>query len=180
MSIYNGLLIRDYMGDKGEVPTKDVNPTMSPDIICYQSNQLSKSEAERTYDGPSICMPFLQDYPNNIYVRAKNTSEKDTLPGKVRLYLAPLNVLYMPEKWTQLSTANGQEDVNFIDCGTGSLNIEPGHVALTEKAFYQERVKSPRQHHCMFALATDYDGNWLELEKDFKDNTQLWNFPSKE
>lgn len=179
MEYYKGIFIRDYLKDQGEVPSAVVNPTCSPDIIPYQENLLTVDEAERTYD-MSIALPIQQGMPNNIYVRAKNKADT-SLTGKVRAYCAPLNVLYQPAKWSRLITLSGEDEVSFVcrdrsASGGVSQNIASGKVALTEKPFYLKEVKNPNQHHCLFALASNPDGSWLELESDFKNNEKLWKF----
>ena len=173
MEYYNGIFIRDYKTDQGQVPTKKVSPTSSPDIITYQSNALTVDEAVRTYDTP-INLPVNQGMPNNIYVRAKNKGTSG-LTGKVRVYCAPLNVLYKPADWKQLITFDGETEVDFVN-RKGSTAIANDEIALVKKPFYLTEVVNPRMHHCLFALATDPEGKWLDLPVDFRNNTILWDF----
>ncbi len=109
-NIYQGIYIRDTLKDTGEVPSVQT-PTYSPDIICYQNNLLTSDLARETYD-KYICKSFVNRRVNNIYVRARNISDK-TLQGKVKAYYASLNILYNPAKWNALATASDREVVNL-------------------------------------------------------------------
>lgn len=179
MDYYKGIFVRDYLSDKGEVPSNVVNPTCSPDIIPYQGYILTPSEAERSYD-KYIDYAVQQEMPNNIYVRAINKGEQ-AMQAKARAYCAPLNVLYQPKQWTQLKTTGDQTEVPFVcqnDTKASGIDydIAPGKVALIEQPFYMQEVKNPYKHHCLFALVSNPDGTWLKLQDDFKNNEILWKF----
>lgn len=179
MSIYKGLFIRDNMHDTGTIPSAGVSPTYSPDIICYQSNVLSPVDAESSYDR-CINKAFLQDMPNNIYVRAKNNADVP-MNGKVKAFCAPINVLYIPSKWQPLKTQSGKQEVSLIHSSMLGNNantaVPVGRVALSEEAFYLTQLLDPNMHTCIMGLTTNADGtSYINLPSSFSGDGQLWNF----
>lgn len=182
MSQYKGLFIRSNQRDTGIVPSAG-QPTYSPDIICYQQSILTPKDAASTYDR-YICKHFLQDSVNNIYIRAKNCGDT-TLPGKVKAYYAPLNMLYMPPRWTQMYS-NGQTEVELVDMSYTTLKdksayrgIPAGEVGCTVSAFNLVAVADPNAHHCMMGLVTNTDGSYITLPEKFSDGDNgLWKFLS--
>lgn len=181
MSTYEGLLVRDAYNDAGQIPSPTVAPTASPDVICYQMNTLAPQDAEITYDKP-ICKSFQQDVPNNIYIRAKNISGK-TMPGKVKAFYAPLNLLYMPQKWIALTNISGEKtelelvDSNYASCKGNYAGVPDQKVAINKEAFVLNAVADPHAHHCMMGLCTSPDGTFLTLPAEIRNgNNGLWWF----
>ncbi len=179
---YKGLLIRTNRRDVGMVPSAG-SPTYSPDIICYQQGILTPKDAASTYD-KYICKSFLQDSINNIYIRVKNYSD-NTLAGKVKAYYAPLNMLYMPPRWTAMYS-NGQTEVELVDMSYSTLTdksayqgIPKGEVGCSKSAFNLISVPDPNMHHCMMGLITSPDGSYIDLPESFPDGDNgLWKFLS--
>lgn len=90
MAVEKEFLIRDTLKDDGTVPSSET-PTYSPDIICYQNNILTYSDAISSYQS-YICKSFLQDSINLVYVRAKNNTGMET-KGEVKAFYSPLTLL---------------------------------------------------------------------------------------
>lgn len=182
MSQYKGLLIRDNQSDVGMVPSAG-SPTYSPDIICYQQGILTPKDAASTYN-KYICKAFVQDSVNNIYIRVKNYADT-TLAGKVKAYYAPLNMLYMPPRWTAMYS-NGQEEVELVDMSYSALKdkssyqgIPSGEVGCSKAAFNLVSLADPNAHHCMMGLAASPDGSYITLPERFPDGDNgLWRFLS--
>lgn len=179
MNNYKGLLVRDTFDDHGEIPSPSVAPTASPDVICYQMDTLSPVDADITYN-KQICKPFEQDMPNNIYVRAKNISGA-TLPGKVKAFYAPLNLLYMPPKWTPIKDVSQKKtELELVDSsyrGVGSYAGVPSQaVAVNREAFVLNAVGDPDAHHCMMGLSTSPNGSFITLPTSLSGNDALWVF----
>lgn len=168
---YQGIYIRDTLKDTGEIPSVQT-PTYSPDIICYQNNLLTSDLARETYD-KYICMSFINHRVNNIFVRARNISDK-TLQGKVKAYYASLNILYNPAKWTAMMTASNQNIVNLVV--DASRDVPPGSVAVVEEAFQLDYIGDSKQHYCMLAVCNNVDGSWIELPQSFSGDAELWRF----
>ena len=171
MEYYNGIYIRDTLGDMGTIPSVTGSPTYSPDIICYQDTPLSLTDAQISY-GKYICKPFKQD---NIYIRARNISNEPRT-GKVRAYYAPINLLYTPKNWTALELLGGGREVDLTSREGCASGVGAGEKCLCNKAFFLDSVKEPEKHHCMMGLVSNADGSFIELPEDFKNDNGLWEF----
>lgn len=174
MEYYDGIYIRDTLGDEGTIPSVTGSPTYSPDIICYQEFPLSITDAQISY-GKYICKPFKQDGFNNIYIRAKNRSSTPK-EGKVRAFYAPVNLLYTPAYWTSLELPGGGTEAELTSQEGSSSGVGADEICLCNKAFFLDSVKEPTKHHCMMAMVTNADGNFIDLPKDFKNDNGLWEF----
>lgn len=179
MGTYKGLLVRDAFNDTGTTPSPEVAPTASPDVICYQMGTLSPSDAAIKYD-KDICKSFMQDLPNNIYIRAKNISD-GTLAGKVKAFYAPLNLLYMPPQWVPIKDlTQTKTELELVDSsykGGSYAGIAKGAVGVNREAFVLNKVENPDLHHCMMGLCTSPDGTFLTLPSKFENgNNSLWWF----
>lgn len=180
MGQYKGLLIRANQSDIGIVPAVG-SPTYSPDIICYQQGILTPKDAASTYN-KYICKSFLQDSVNNIYIRVKNCADA-TLAGKVKAYYAPLNMLYMPPRWSVMHS-NGQDEAELVDMSYSTLKdkssyqgIPSGEIGCSKSAFNLVSLADPNMHHCMMGLITSPDGSYITLPESFPDGDNgLWKF----
>ena len=174
MEYYNGIYIRDTLGDMGTIPSVTGSPTYSPDIICYQDSILSLTDAQISY-GKYICKPFKQDGFNNIYIRARNINNEPRT-GKVRAYYAPINLLYTPKNWTALELPGGGREVELTSREGCASGVGAGEKCLCNKAFFLDSVKEPEKHHCMMGLVSNADGSFQELPEDFVNDNGLWEF----
>ncbi|MEG2568984.1 MAG: hypothetical protein RSA84_22535, partial [Acinetobacter sp.] len=179
-TMFDGIYIRDTLRDTGTIPSIDLAPTYSPDIICYQQQTLSYLDAKKTYE-QNICKQFKQDFPNNIYVRAKNLSST-AKTSKVRAYYASLNILFTPNQWKPMNTMNPssglEPDLVYIN---GNTTIPAGQIAICRDAFYLMEVENPLLHHCILAMCSTYNTqtkthSWPTPPTTFVNNQALWQF----
>lgn len=174
---YEGIFIRDNFEDQGTIPSAGTAPTYSPDVICYQNRLLSPMDAKTSYSRkPSICMPFLNEGTNNIYIRAKNNANK-MMRGKAKAFCAPYNVLYIPPKWKPLTTISGETEVPLVAPVTGSNSytedIPAGEVAVVLEPFELDKLANPKMHTCMMGLLTDTEEKYITLPTSFKGDAEL-------
>lgn len=152
--IVRDVLVRDYFGDTGSIPTYGVI-SHSPDIIPYGSGTLDIATAISTYNGPSLTRPVVLPGSNNIYVRAKNLFEGGTESGTVALYYCASSLFMLPAEWkqNQLKTADGDSSVSFVN-QSGSTVFSYGDILLTQEAFYLTSLQDPPagQHYCLIAV----------------------------
>lgn len=182
MSTERGFLVRDDWNDDGTIPSPTVAPTASPDVICYQMDRLSPVDAAITYDSrEQICQTFMQDMPNNIYIRVKNISGS-TLAGQVKAFYAPLNLLYMPEKWIAIKNLKGDKtvldlvDSSYVAHKDNYAGMPKDAIGINREAFILNAVANPNDHHCMMGLASNSDGSFLTMPSGFSGNEELWWF----
>ncbi len=172
MAVEKEFLIRDTLKDDGTVPSSET-PTYSPDIICYQNNILTYSDAISSYQS-YICKSFLQDSINLVYVRAKNNTGMET-KGEVKAFYSPLTLLYIPKDWKPLYTEDKEEIVELREAHKEYVGIDS--VVLGKKPFVLQRVEDPNLHHCMMALSRIKGEEWLKLPEKFdKGDKDLWEF----
>lgn len=172
MTTENEFLIRDTLKDDGTVPSLET-PTYSPDIICYQNNILTYTDAVDSYHS-YICKSFLQDTVNLVYVRAKNNTGKDNY-GEIKAFYSPLTLLYIPKDWKPLYTEEKEAVVELREPHRESIGA--GSVALCRKPFLLHSVEDPNLHHCMMAVSRIKGEEWLQLPDRFPGGDHdLWEF----
>lgn len=154
---YNDIYVRDNFDDTGD--RSSGIPYQSPDIIPYQSQQLTIAYAVSTYNGPDIGMDVLAGpgKVNNIWVRAKNLQTQGQETGTVNLYWAPASLLMSPDQWLphQVSTSGGIQNPSFMNSdGKTSLNYKD--VALSNPGFLLTGLPQvqPNEHYCFVAVVT--------------------------
>lgn len=172
-SKYEGIFIRDTLKDTGMIPSVTGSPTYSPDVICYQEETLSIDDAIATY-GQYICQKFKQNHPNNIYVRVKNNADK-ALAGKVKVFYAPITLLYTPNFWMPILTSDGEQEVSLI-CKSSSDQVNAGEIGLCAKAFRLDAVEKPKEHHCMMGIVSNENGSFIKIPDKFNGDSDLWEF----
>ncbi|HEU0055131.1 MAG TPA: hypothetical protein VFQ39_18220 [Longimicrobium sp.] len=154
---YQDVFVRDNFGDTGVIPSTGV-PYRSPDIIPYQEQLLTFTEAISSYPQHDIGLPFVQSGTNNIYVRAIN-DYPGVESGSVRLYYSQASLFLQPSQWVnnQVFTAAvtspptpGISEVPFVN-QDGDTSFNPGDILLTQEAFSLASFPS-NDHYCFIAV----------------------------
>ncbi|WP_136442381.1 hypothetical protein [Pacificoceanicola onchidii] len=155
MSQFSGFLVRNAIGDTGNIP-RSGTWTQSPDIIPAGTVGIDPKELVQNYD-KVYNSTLAQGQSNFLYVRAKNLT-KSQLTKKAFLFQAPQSLFLFPHSWYAQSNLihytnplpSGDQDQVYQE-----ITAAPGQVVATNA--YQWKPTST-EHHCLIAVVTeDFD-----------------------
>lgn len=129
MPFFDGILMRDTIGDDGTVPSPGY-PYSSPDMICYQQVANPKTFFAGNYGTDPNQPVQLGSALNFLYVRGKNLSSTPLTGWRVFVYRASSSLFMNTNIWRNnpLSTASGAGYVIFD-------TVQPGAVVVGDDNF---------------------------------------------
>ena len=145
---YDGVFLRNALGDENTLPRTGEHDTASPDVIVAGSVPIENPQAAygETYGRYVGAKPAYNE-TNYLYVRGKNYAT-DQVVGNATLYWTYARQLDDPGSWTQLSTAEGNN--------ASALAAASEDVGVTGTPFTWEMEKpSSGNPYVLIAVVSD-------------------------
>lgn len=147
MGYQDAVLIRDNLGDGGEVPSHG-GAYSSPDIICHeQVASASDAFGTKASYAQDLSQPADTGKQSNlVYARAKNTSDEEVTVW-LRLYRANMSLFLRPSQWKNnpLATVDGTT-AQRVTIPAGGIGVAPQPFVLSGQG---------KDTFCLVAIAND-------------------------
>jgi len=146
MPFYDGLLMRDSLGDTGVVPSPGY-PYYAPDVICHDQVANPQQFFSGNYSGDPSQPVQLGSHTNLLYTRAMNLSTSVKSGWSIHLYRASSSLFLNPSIWRNnvVSTQSGQSSVPLAD-------VQPNAVVVAGEPFILDALAS--NLFCLIAIAS--------------------------
>lgn len=167
--IWNDILLRDYINDKGEYPTSGTLSN-SPDIIpsgILPIENPQKYFITDNWDNGSLSKGLVARMDNYIYMRASNLAGKKQT-GKLYLYYSKASLLLFPSLWKDniITTGDGKDYFEFEVDKDGKL------VSFDNKqgTFFWRPEEISGDHYCLVGrVETKEHPNEVPRAEDIED-----------
>jgi C1A family cysteine protease len=155
--IASGFLMRDNLGDQGQIPGSGSACT-SPDIIPNGTTPVSNPQTYFSVNWyQDVGQNISQGVNNYIYTRAKNQTITGANSGQIYLYYTPASLILWPNQWcnNKLSTSvPGRNYANIAATTTSQITV--GDVPF----LWNPQPLPGGNHYCMISqVVTPTDPN---------------------
>jgi hypothetical protein len=149
MAAYNGILVRQNLGDSGTVP-RTGGWTACPDII--QAGTEPVVNPAGTFTTPTawiqdVTKPVVKNATNYVYIRGKNLGSA-AQAGIARLFAAKQSLFLYPSQWLNnpIKTQNDSDT-------TPIASLAPGAIGVTTDPFIWV-PSDTSEHHCLVGFVS--------------------------
>lgn len=166
--IWNDILLRDSLSDKGEYPTSGTLSN-SPDII--PSGILPVEDPDKyftnNWDKDNLSKGLVARMDNYIYMRGSNMAGKEQT-GKLYLYYSKASLLLYPSLWkdNSITTGDGKDYFEF------KVGKDGKFVSFDNKqgTFFWRPEEISNDHYCLIGrVETKEHPNPIPSSKDIED-----------